>query len=73
MTEDLSKLSESISNAAEKAIEIEVRIFEKVKGLINTQHETLADISCALSRLDVVSSLAEVSILNSILTIFVKK
>lgn len=65
VTEDLSKLSESISNAAEKAIEIEVRIFEEVKGLINTQHETLANISSALSRLDVVSSLAEVSILNN--------
>jgi DNA mismatch repair protein MutS len=64
VTEALSHLSESISNAAEQALDIELRIFEEVKGLIKTQHDALANISYAISRLDVVSSLAEVSILN---------
>ena len=65
VTESLSQLSESISNAAEQAIDIELRIFEEVKTLITNQHDALANISYALSRLDVVSSLAEVSILNN--------
>ena len=60
VTESLSQLSESISNAAEQAIDIELRIFEEVKTLITNQHDALANISYALSRLDVVSSLAEV-------------
>ena len=65
VTEALSRLSESISNAAEQAIEIELRIFEEIKSLINAQHDALANISYSLSRLDVASSLAEVSILHN--------
>ena len=65
VTEALSRLSESISNAAEQAIEIELRIFEEIKSLINAQHDALANISYTLSRLDVASSLAEVSILHN--------
>ena len=65
VTEALSHLSESISNAAEQALDIELRIFEEVKSLIKTQHDALANISYAIARLDVVSSLAEVSILNN--------
>ena len=65
VTEALSRLSESISNAAEQAIEIELRIFEEIKSLIKAQHDALANISYTLSRLDVASSLAEVSILHN--------
>ncbi len=65
VTEALSRLSESISNAGEQAIEIELRIFEEIKSLINAQHDALANISYTLSRLDVASSLAEVSILHN--------
>ena len=63
VTDDLSKLSESISNAAEKAIDIELEIFEKIKESISDQHFDLASISYAISRLDIASSLAEIATL----------
>jgi len=65
VTEELSNLSEAISNAAEKAIDIEIAIFQELQDLININHEDLADISSAIARLDVASSLAEISILNN--------
>ena len=65
VTEELSNLSEAINNAAKKAIDIEIAIFQELQDLIYINHEDLADISSAIARLDVASSLAEISILNN--------
>ena len=63
VTDELSKLSEEISNSAEKAIDIELKIFEDIRVTIENQHNDLASISYAISRLDVASSLAEIATL----------
>ena len=65
VTDELSKLSEEISNSAEKAIDIELKIFEDIRVTIENQHNDLASISYAISRLDVASSLAEIATLYS--------
>jgi DNA mismatch repair protein MutS len=65
VTSDLSKLSELISNSSEEAVEIELQIFEDIKKMVSDEHNDLGDISYAISRLDVASSLAEIAILNN--------
>jgi len=65
VTDELSKLSESIINAANEAIEIEIKIFEEIKNTIIDNNKELSDLSYAISRLDVASSLAEISVLHN--------
>ena len=64
-TEELSKLSESIINAANEAIELEISIFESIKDLIIENSQKLSEISYAISRIDVGSSLAELSAISN--------
>ena len=64
-SEELSKLSESIINAANEAIEIEISIFEDIKNTIIENSQELAELSYSISRIDVASSLAELSSINN--------
>lgn len=64
-SEELSNLSESIINAANEAIEIEISIFEDIKNTIIENSQELAELSYSISRIDVASSLAELSSINN--------
>ena len=57
-TEELSKLSESINNSAEQAIEIELKIFQELKEIVHENRENLSNVSESIARIDVLSSLA---------------
>ncbi len=65
MTDELSELSESITSSVNKAIELEINIYEELKNMINLNSKELSEISYAIACLDVSSSLAEVSIINN--------
>ena len=63
-TEKLSKLSESINNAAQQSLEIELKIFEELKEIVYENSENLSNISESIARIDVLSSLADLAMEN---------
>ncbi len=60
-TEELSELESRIASAAERALALEVQIFEELRALVLAQAEPIAATAAALAVLDVAAGLAEVA------------
>lgn len=61
ITEELKHFEDDILNAAERALRIELQIFDKLKSLLQSNIERLKSIAKGFSALDVLCSLAYVS------------
>ena len=60
-TEELSRLSESINNANQQSLELELKLFEELKDKVYENRESLSEISESLARIDVLSSHASLA------------
>ena len=60
-TVELAELARSISEAADKALAVELRLFEDLVGEVTSRAEPLARMAAALARLDVAAAGAELA------------
>ena len=63
-TVELAELARAISEAADKALAVELQLFEDLAGEVTARAEPLARAAVALARLDVASALAELAVRN---------
>lgn len=61
ITEELKKFEDEILTAAERALRLELQIFDKFKAILSAKIEELKSVAKAFSALDVLCSLAYVS------------
>jgi len=61
ITEDLKKLEDDILGSDEKAIKIELEIFEKIKGLLSQNINNLQITATAIAVLDVLTNFAHIA------------
>ena len=61
-TVELGELESKLSSAADKALAVELRLFEDLVGEVTARAEAVALAADALARLDVASSLAELAV-----------
>jgi DNA mismatch repair protein MutS len=58
-TTELAELQSKISNAADRALALELRLFEDLVGEVLAQRQAIAEAAAALASLDLASALAE--------------